>query len=292
MHAQSTLDYGPDFFGEEHSLEELRKWLVAKGVHPELAEDQIQALTSANNTLEVEAHRVPIEPFGQENKRFSKDHGQAQQNGSEDTVSLCLTAEENAGTDLHEDQVDDEEGADTPGTIGSSDLREMAEVFFGGDLEPPATEPGAVSDYDSEVSAGGTEVFDGGSDTDSGSDESQSAIGHFDEAEAKAALQTAVPPPPPTSGFVIVRSDKGRMRRLHFIGACHRRPGEHYTDFTVCEHLPAADLVDAKCKQCFRLGGPPLAPAASREVMSADESDTSSSRDSSSRSPTPMPNPA
>ena len=88
LHAQSTLDYGPDFFGEEHSLEELRTWLSAKGVHPELAEDQIQALTSANNTLEVEAHRVPIEPFGQENKRFRKDHGQPRQNGSEDTVSL------------------------------------------------------------------------------------------------------------------------------------------------------------------------------------------------------------
>ena len=186
----------------------------------------------------------------------------------------------------------DEGGADTPGAIHSSDLQEMAEIFFGSDEDHPATEPGAVSDYESEVSAGGTEAFDGGSDTDSSSEESQSAIGHFEEADAKAALQTAVPPPPPTSGFVIVRSDKGRMRRLHFIGACHRRPGEHYTDFTVYEHLPAADLVDAKCKQCFRLGAPPPAPAASGDILSADESDTSSSGDSSSRSPTPVPSPA
>ena len=118
-----------------------------------------------------------------------------------------------------------------------------------------------------------------------------SVVDHFEEAEAKAALLTAVPPPPPTSGFVIVRTDKGRMRRLHFIGACHRRPGEHYSDFSVYDQLPPADMVDAKCKQCFRLGVCPQ-PAAAEEVDSGDEDDSSSSGSTSSRSLTPVPSPA
>ena len=39
--------------------------MVSKGVHAEAADDQIQVLTCANYTLEVEAHRVAIELFGQ-----------------------------------------------------------------------------------------------------------------------------------------------------------------------------------------------------------------------------------
>ena len=90
----------------------------------------------------------------------------------------------------------------------------------------------------------------------------------------------------PTSGFIVSITDKGRMRRLHFLGACGRRPGEHYRDWRhYGECPPRADEVDARCRVCF----PPNTAAAPSnklpdDIDSDDESDTSSSTSSSAAS--------
>ena len=117
----------------------------------------------------------------------------------------------------------------------------------------------------------------------------------FEGAEAKAAIAQAALTEPKVGSFIIVKSDKGRMRRLHFLGACHRRPGEHYFDYAMYDDLPDASLIDARCRQCFP-PGKPLPPAGlASDIESADESDTSSSSGASAtsraRSPTPVPVP-
>ena len=151
---------------------------------------------------------------------------------------------------------------------------------------------GVFSSDESTRSAGVKTIVESEGDEISEVDSGASSEGHvdeIDEAEAKAALEAACEPAP-TRGFIVVRSDKGRMRRLHFLGACFRVPGEHYKDF-VChgDILPADDLIDARCKQCFPVGRTPPIPA--DEVASAEESDSSSSTGSArsaARSPTPV----
>ena len=88
VHAQESYNYGPDFFGEEHSLEELLTWLRCKGTSEILVTDQIEALSCADYSLEVEAHRVTVEPFGREAKRFKRVTNVHTARDDEDTVSL------------------------------------------------------------------------------------------------------------------------------------------------------------------------------------------------------------
>ena len=109
------------------------------------------------------------------------------------------------------------------------------------------------------------------------SDSDSCHVDIFEEAEAKAALAAKVPAADNTGGFVVVRTDKGRMRRLHFLGACHRRPDEHYHNYTFHDVMPTADQIDAKCKQCFPAGKNLTVSVRESDIESADESDSSSS---------------
>ena len=84
--------------------------------------------------------------------------------------------------------------------------------------------------------------------------------------------------PPKVTGYVVSISTKKHVRRLHFLGGCHRVPGIDYLDYEqMGEHVPDPDTYDAYCGQCWAGGeGPPRAPGA-EEV---ENGDTSSSEDS------------
>ena len=141
-----------------------------------------------------------------------------------------------------------------------------------------------------------------GGDTDRVTDTESSEVSELSEADEEELLvakelQKAEADVAKPHGFIIVRSDKGRMRRLHFHGGCYRVPNEHYFDYTVFgDCLPDPSEIDARCKQCFResalVSKPTAPPDVLSEVSSADEADSSScsgSPKSRSWSPTPTP---
>ena len=76
-----------------------------------------------------------------------------------------------------------------------------------------------------------------------------------DEAEVQAArelldLEVAAPP----QGFVVAITTT-KLRRLHYVGNCGRRPGEHYRSFEAFgSSPPARRLYDSRCRQCFPEG--------------------------------------
>ena len=83
----------------------------------------------------------------------------------------------------------------------------------------------------------------------------------------------------PTSGYVITFTFKKRLRRLHYIGRCYRRPGVDYYDYEAHgETLPPPDRYDKTCLQCWPpVGGGP-------EQAGSDDSDEESSSSSGSSS--------
>ena len=98
----------------------------------------------------------------------------------------------------------------------------------------------------------------------------------FKEAQALLALGDE---PPPQAGFIVAISDRGKMRRLHHLNSCGRRPGEHYTNWIFYgDRIPPDTEIDARCKICFRSGSEKPQPVTDPDdIDSADESDTSSS---------------
>ena len=157
-------------------------------------------------------------------------------------------------------------------------------------------ENGAQEGESDSCRSGDTEKYecdtDGGDLADESDEDEDSELDEkmvADAADLRLQEEAKLPP----KGFVVVRSDKGRMRRLHYVGACYRVPDEHYFDYTVYgDSLPEAHEVDARCKQCFREDsaiGKKLVKKAD-EVSSADEPDTSSQSDSgleTARTPSP-----
>ena len=59
---------------------------------------------------------------------------------------------------------------------------------------------------------------------------SASEVEAVDLAESQALMEDKHGEAPKT-GFVVSLTRRGRFRTLHFIGACHRVPGEHYREF-------------------------------------------------------------
>ena len=148
-------------------------------------------------------------------------------------------------------------------------------------------ESGVQSDLTFSDRGGDTDIVPSASDCSSSVD--------AEAEEATLAVWRAEVETPKPAGFVIVRSDKGRMRRLHHIGSCYRIPDEHYFDYPVHgDVLPAPSVVDARCKQYFGEAPPPAKPVAlpdvPSEVSSAGESNFFSETGSSNskpRCPTP-----
>ena len=83
------------------------------------------------------------------------------------------------------------------------------------------------------------------------SDESEAP----DPDEVRAArdlLDLEIAPAP--RGFVVAITT-AKLRRLHFVGNCGRRPGEHYRSFEAFgDSPPGRRLYDSRCRQCFPEG--------------------------------------
>ena len=75
--ARKSFLKGPDFFGEEAVLEELRAFLLSKGVHADETNEQVRVLTSADAAL-----AIPFDPkaglLEEEAQAEEKDHENAQ----------------------------------------------------------------------------------------------------------------------------------------------------------------------------------------------------------------------
>ena len=57
-------------------------------------------------------------------------------------------------------------------------------------------------------------------------------------------------------GYVVSISTKHRLRRLHYLGKCHRVPKIHYQDFEFLGmERPDQDAYDDYCRQCWRENG-------------------------------------
>jgi hypothetical protein len=224
--AKRVLNGGPDLFGEEEVLEQLRLFLQTRGVSGEKAAWQLEALTLADATK-----RIPLNIL--EKLRSEELH----EEGEEDGWNV-----EGENEDENEDEDEDEDEAATPAPHTPGGERWLADKLQREQLLGP----------DAEVLEG---------------------------AAARADSDLASPP----TGFVI---SLGKVRCLHFVGACFRIPGEHYRKYDPWgEILPPEHLVDTRCKNCFP-DGVAAAPVQKEdaEIEATSSSSSSSSAASSSTS--------
>ncbi len=85
-------------------------------------------------------------------------------------------------------------------------------------------------------------------------------------------------------GYVVSISRGRRLRRLHKLGLCYRRPGVHYRRFEeLGAELPSSEQYDDFCRDCWRANGPSSSQGPA-EVAHSGGSDTDSSSSSTSSS--------
>ena len=75
---------------------------------------------------------------------------------------------------------------------------------------------------------------------------------------------------PPESGYVVSMSGRKGLRRLHYIGLCHRLLGIDYLRWEALgEAEPGEEQYDACCKQCW-----PKGRGSEEETEAEEESDS------------------
>ena len=201
-HARVAWAHGPDFFGEEHILEQLRAMLAAHGVDDEAIEAQIARLTVAD-----QARRDTV-PFGR----------------ADETASLSFGEEPACGDGI---------------------VVQVPSVVPAVDLSFPALQ-----------------------DADPEEDEIAEAASALDQAEVKESPK----------GYIIAVTQRGRLRRLHYAGGCHRKPGEHFLDWVeLGDRQPEGHEYNARCLNCF-----PQGRQEAREMEEQDVSDIGSNSSSDS----------
>jgi hypothetical protein len=108
------------------------------------------------------------------------------------------------------------------------------------------------------------------------------AISEVSEDAGREAHAQLLPEEPDVKphGFVVAEVAKKR-RRLHFVGNCYRRPGQHYRNFTIYgDVVPKETDFDKVCTQCFPRGVLTEAEKLEEDVANED-SDSSSTTNSS-----------
>ena len=88
------------------------------------------------------------------------------------------------------------------------------------------------------------------------------------------------PEDPPTVGYVVCITRRGRSRKLHHTRLCWRVPGVDYKTFECFgEVLPGPTIYNSICRKCWPKGLDDRAEKAgpAGDVSTDDESDTSSS---------------
>jgi len=214
--ARTSLNSGPDYFGEEQTLSELATFLTAQGIAAEAIAIQQLQLTAADTSLQV---RLPDDVLNAEAEEPSAP-------GGADFGMGALAPDELHILGVPEITVDSESERDD----GVPNLA----VTEATEYEP--------------------------SDASEGSGRS-----------AHELLEDDLPIVSP-HGFVVSQVG-ARKRRLHFVGHCFRRPGEHYRDFVVFgDVVPSEVDFDKVCCSCF-----PRGFVACDEALPEDESSDSSS---------------
>ena len=80
----------------------------------------------------------------------------------------------------------------------------------------------------------------------------------------------------PPIGYVCSVSQRGRFRRLHFIGSCWRQPGIHYLQWeSLDDEKPDFSKVDARCSECFPDDKAPALPSDNEDGSSSSSSSSS-----------------
>ena len=230
--ARASLAGGPDWFGEEAALEDLRAFLQSKGVEKTEADWQVKRLTSANPELPI----VSVDEWERSREEAPENEG---------------------------GWVDHEEDA-TLETVASSGCPAASVQETEAFLRELEKEEAADSEGEEDATP---------------SDLPVSEL----EAAAAARLEAARQEPP--WGFVVAKTTK-KVRCLHFIGACGKKPGIHYFSFDVWgDMMPPEAEIDTQCGTCFKEGVPvslsPGVPIVEVEPATSSCSSPSSSQPAS-----------
>ena len=87
---------------------------------------------------------------------------------------------------------------------------------------------------------------------ESSSSSSSSDVESPDEDEMESAAKCIDLESDPTPSGFVVAVTTAKIRRLHYVGNCGRRPGEHYRTFEVYgAWAPDPTKYDKRCRQCF-----------------------------------------
>ena len=90
-------------------------------------------------------------------------------------------------------------------------------------------------------------------------------------------------PNPPVEGYVVSITGHARLRRLHFVGLCHRRPGVHFQEWSAHgKTLPVPSAYDTVCRACWRMQADEVRNLGSAAEGGEDDPSSGSSSSSSS----------
>ena len=147
-----------------------------------------------------------------------------------------------------------------------ADENEVLAVELDAPLDPQADEEAALAAWDAH-------------------EEEQNEEKMRQELEKARAAPEDAPVPP---GYVVSITKGGRFRRLHYLGGCHRRPGQHFKEWTAYGlELPPLAQVDARCSDCFPGDKAKLQKKSEAPVEGSDSDSASSSSSSSSEEAEP-----
>ena len=265
-YGRRSLAGGPDYYGEEHLLAQLRAHLVETGISKDDAQVQVSKLLFADcsldptlrvSALKAESRELVAEPLDYRGGRESDSEAGADEeaDASEtDLESECLPFAfapppppsapplEVVAAPVADDEQDDQPQDGIPTPTGEAERGWREDVRFGGNIPTPTGEAEA---------------------------------GEFDLAVALAEA-----PPMPGHGWVVSKCRSAR--KLHFVGMCFRVPGRHYRQFdTFGDVMPDETEIDSRCKDCFAALGPAGVPVADsdEEASTVSSSSSSSSED-------------
>ena len=214
-HAQASLDFGPDFFGEEGLLRDLAAHLRQKGVSSTQLNEQIRKLS----LCDFEKDPIPLGPIRAE-ARYLR----------------------------HEDPL----RANDPGYDADAEVDEGAKVDA---AEEPSGQPLSFAPVTPGLDLEGSQGFSEcplplapvPSETE---DAGSSSVADSDVLALAGALAEESDEQP--EGFIVSISKQGLHRCLHFFGSCFRVPGVHYKEFRVIGAIMPSDYdIDSRCTDCF-----------------------------------------
>ena len=103
--------------------------------------------------------------------------------------------------------------------------------------------------------------------------------------ETKLASESGDDDREPKEGYVISISKKRRIKCLHLIRACDRRPGEHYQCYVTCgATAPASSEYNQVCKTCWPTETENLVEKTPMDSDNSEVIESSSSEDSAGAS--------